>query len=194
MSPTLIPDLADRPLPTDSVFFMLRPEPLAARSVHRIAWRLRDKHHLAGSPIEVGRLHLSLCGLGPFGRLTSATLRDIDAAATSLTMPPFLAGFGWIESFRRGNQKRPLVLRGDDTLAGVMMLHDELVAALRRIGFARRNEVFTPHMTLLYDRRDLGEQAVEEIRWMVREIMLVCSLRGRHRHVPLGRWPLQGQA
>jgi 2'-5' RNA ligase len=49
-------------------------------------------------------------------------------------------------------------------------------------------------MTLLYDWRELGWRPIEEIRWMVREIVLVCSLHGRRRHVPLGRWPLSGRA
>jgi len=85
------------------------------------------------------------------------------------------------------------MLRGDDdTIVGAAMLQDELVAALRKMGFARRKEVFTPHKTLLYDARHLDEQAVEEASWTVREFTLVCSLRGRHRHVTLARWQLRG--
>ena len=194
MSPALIPDIADRPRPTDPVFFLLRPEPHAARRVIRLAWQLRGENRLTGRPLAEEQLHVSLCDLGPFGRLTHAALGDIEEAATSLAMPPFLVGFGWAESFGRTDQRRPVVLRGDDTLAGVMMLHDELVGALRGIGLARRKAEFTPHMTLLYDRHNLRRRPIEEIRWTAREIVLVCSLHGRRRHVPLGRWPLSGRA
>jgi 2'-5' RNA ligase len=137
MSPALIPEIADRPRPTDPVFFLLRPEPHAARRVIRLAWQLRGEHRLTGRPLAEEQLHVSLCDLGPFGRLTRAALGEIEEAAANFAMPPFLVGFGWAESFGRANQ-RPVVLRGDDTLAGVMMLQNELVTALRRIGLARR--------------------------------------------------------
>jgi RNA 2',3'-cyclic 3'-phosphodiesterase len=191
MSPTLIFNAANGPLPSDPVFFVLRPEVYAARRIHRLARDFRDEFKLASQPLDQDRLHISLCGLCRFGRLTPRTLGEIGDAAASVTMPPFLAGFGWAESFSHPF-KRPLVLRGDDTLAGVEMLHNELVAAMRKIGFIRRKPAFTPHMTLLYDHRDLGEQAVEEVCWTVREFVLICSLWGRHRHVPLARWPLRG--
>ena len=128
----------------------------------------------------------------PFGRLTRSAVLAIRDAAATVAMPPFRLGFDRVESFRH-DVHRPLVLRGgDDTIVGAAMLQSELVAALRKIGFARRKEAFTPHMTLLYDARHLGEQAIEEASWTVREFALVCSLRGRHRHVTLARWPLRG--
>ena len=72
-----------------------------------------------------------------------------------------------------------------------MMLHDELTSALSQVGFARKAARFTPHMTLLYDPRDTGERAIDQVDWLVRDIVLVCSLRGRRRHLELGRWPLR---
>ena len=50
----------------------------------------------------------------------------------------------------------------------------------------------TPHVTLLYDDVLVEERAVEPIRWTVREFVLVHSLLGQTRHVPLARWPLGG--
>jgi 2'-5' RNA ligase len=47
-------------------------------------------------------------------------------------------------------------------------------------------------MTLLYDDRSVAEQAVETIGWTAREFVLVHSLLGQTRHIPLGRWPLRG--
>jgi 2'-5' RNA ligase len=38
----------------------------------------------------------------------------------------------------------------------------------------------------------LEARAVEPIRWTVREFVLVHSLLGQTRHVPLARWSLGG--
>ena len=43
---------------------------------------------------------------------------------------------------------------------------------------------------MLYDDRLVAWQAVEPVRWTVREFVLMHSLLGQHRHVPLARWPL----
>lgn len=43
---------------------------------------------------------------------------------------------------------------------------------------------------LLYDPQGIAEHAIEPIRWTAREFVLVHSLLGRSRHVPLGRWAL----
>jgi 2'-5' RNA ligase len=51
---------------------------------------------------------------------------------------------------------------------------------------------FTPHVTLLYDRRCIDEQPIEPVGWTVREFALVLSLIGKTQHVPLGRWQLRG--
>jgi 2'-5' RNA ligase len=183
------------PLPTDPVFLMLRPDEVAARCGSRLAWRLRDQNGMVGEPLEEDRLHVSLCSLPPFGHLTPGIRAKIGDLVMGLTMPPFRAGFRWVESFRREHRKRPLVLRGgDETLIGAMMLQEELTASLSKIYPVRPRKAFTPHMTLLYDWIGLSERVVEEICWTVREVVLVCSLRGRHRHITLGRWPLLASA
>jgi 2'-5' RNA ligase len=108
-------------------------------------------------------------------------------------MPPFLVAFDRAMSFDSG-EKNALVLRGDEGLSGLMMLQHDLVTALQEAGVVRRKGLqFTPHITLLYDKCRVREQAVEEIRWTVREIVLVQSLYGQSRHIPLARWPLGGE-
>jgi len=46
---------------------------------------------------------------------------------------------------------------------------------------------FTPHVTLLYDARDVEEYPIEPIGWTVKEFVLIRSSNG-HEH--LVRWPL----
>jgi len=45
-------------------------------------------------------------------------------------------------------------------------------------------------VTPLHDGCRIGRHVVETVAWTVREFVLVYSLLGRTRHVPLGRWPL----
>ena len=53
------------------------------------------------------------------------------------------------------------------------------------------NLQYTPHVTLFYDDRCVAEQVVETIVWTAHEFVLVHSLIGQNRHVPLARWPLR---
>jgi RNA 2',3'-cyclic 3'-phosphodiesterase len=191
MSPTLISNR--RPRASDPLFLMLRPDQAAAAAIHRIAWGLRDALGLTGRPLARELLHISLCALGPYGWLTQRIFSEINAVLASLAMPCFRAGFGWCESFRHPT-RRPLVLRGDETLTGVEMLHAELMATLCRISFAPSPRRFTPHMTLLRDPCDTGEREIDQISWLVRDIVLICSLRGRGQHMELCRWPLRHSA
>ena len=50
---------------------------------------------------------------------------------------------------------------------------------------------FIPHVTLLYDKRELTPQAIDPIQWTVRDFSLVRSLLGQGRHQVLGTWPLR---
>ena len=101
-------------------------------------------------------------------------------------MPPFLASFDYVESFSGG----ALVLRGRDGVAGLEMLHAQLANVLRSKKVKLASSVFTPHVTLLRDRRLLPLKAVVPIEWTVTQFVLVHSLLGKTIHRPLARFPL----
>jgi 2'-5' RNA ligase len=66
-----------------------------------------------------------------------------------------------------------------------------LAAELAQEGLRRRaNTNFTPHVTLLYDARDVEEHPIEPIGWTVNELVLIYSDRG---HFHLRRWPLRAE-
>jgi 2'-5' RNA ligase len=114
-------------------------------------------------------------------------------AASNVSMPPVDVAFDRVSSFPGRRNKKPFVLRaGADANAGA--LHDfqkTLGIALQTAGLAVKvNSHFTPHVTLLYDERHLGEQTVESVRWTAREFVLVRSLLGRSQYVQLARWSL----
>jgi 2'-5' RNA ligase len=176
--------------PTNPVFFALYPDLDTARRLGRLAWHLRGEHKLRGRPRADYCFHITLHGLGDYAKLPRDAVAAIGDAVSAVTIPPFAVAFDRVTSFGCG-PKRPLVLVGDFGVAGLLLLQHELVAALRKIGLARRKErPYNPHLTLLYDQSGIVTRSVEEIRWTVREFVLVRSLYGQGRHLPLARWPL----
>lgn len=176
----------------DTLFFAVQPPPFTASSISRLAWHLRDKHRLTGKPLRPQCFHVSLLFAGYHGPMPPATLGAVREAAAAIAMPRFRVGFDWAASFR-SCRDRPLVLGGDDGVGGLIALRDKLVAATLDIsGIPPARRAFTPHVTLLYDPRDVREEPVEEITWPVGEFVLIRSLFGQGRHIVLGRWPLRG--
>ena len=69
--------------------------------------------------------------------------------------------------------------------------HAALAARLGESGLGRfAAESFEPHVTLAYDARMVTTEAVAPVVWTAHEFVLVHSLLGQTRHIPLGRWPL----
>jgi 2'-5' RNA ligase len=176
----------------DKIFFAIQPPPFTASSIRRLAFYLRDKHRLTGELLRSECLHASLLFAGYHGRMPPQTLSAIRQAAATIVMPRFRVSFDWVVSFRN-RRNRPLALRGDDGVSGLIALRDKLVAATIDIpGIPAARREFNPHLTLLYDQRDIREEPVEEISWPVNEFVLIRSLFGQSRHIVLGRWPLRG--
>ena len=178
--------------PANTVFFALYPDPYMARRLERVAWHLRHAHRLNGKPLADRRLHVSLFNIGDYARLTNHAAAAIGKALATVAMPPFVVAFDRAMSFK-GGYKRPLVLVGDDGVARLKLFQRELVSALDKTGIGRhKHRPYNPHITLLYDEHQIPDQPVEAISWIVREVVLVCSLQGQGRHIMLARWPLRG--
>jgi 2'-5' RNA ligase len=71
-----------------------------------------------------------------------------------------------------------------------------LGGALARAGLAHTPpDLYTPHLTLLYDPQQVPMRPVEPpIRWTVCDFVLVRSRIGQGFHEVLARWPLQTPA
>jgi 2'-5' RNA ligase len=211
MSPALISEIAARPLQTafwsdafdpyavadenisgrpDTLFFALKPPPHIAEHIHRFSERTRAARGLSCKLTLPRCYHITLLGAGAYETTSKATLDGLRAAAARVAMRSFRIGLDRPMSFGSGLE-RPFVLVGDDrTTIGAHMLRQELGSALRQIGFRLRLKAFAPHMTLFYSGHDLGEDAVAEIGWTVREFALIHSVHGRSRHELLGVWRL----
>jgi len=210
MSPNLIPDFTDGPCrqghrlgapelwfeddglsprPNDPVFLVLYPTERAARLMVGLARHFRKTYDLPFWRTARERVHVTLDLLCYYGQLTDEWLAAIGEALTDLRMPPFLAGFDLVRIF--GREKGKLVLCGGEGVTGITMLRDEIVEATRAITYVPYRCDFTPHITLNYKDCSVPTQLIDEIRWPVREVVLVCSLHGRGCHRVLRRWQLQ---
>lgn len=175
---------------TETVFLALCPDSDAARQITRLAWHLRAKHQLRAMPLPERRLHVTLLRIPEHHRSDKDAVAQIAETMATISMRSFKVGFDRVQLFR-GEQKRPLVLVGGDQVAGVRLLQRELATALHGCGAPNRGRLqFNPHLTLLYDDGPEIDEPLEEVGWVVRGIVLVRSLRGYGRHIPLARWSL----
>jgi len=175
-------------IPTERLFFAVMPDAATAARIAELAEGLREEHGLDGHPLARERLHVTLHHLGDYAGLPPSLLARVQQAAGRVRMPEFEVCFDQVGSFA-GNRHNPFVLRSDygaDLLHG---LHAELARCLQGVG-SKPDLRFTPHLTLLYDKRRLPVQPVQPLRWQVREFVLIRSYLGQIRYQLEGRWQL----
>jgi 2'-5' RNA ligase len=167
------------------LFLAAVPDPGTAARIHLLASALKRAHRFNGRLIAPERLHISLFGLGGLAEGQHCAAWE---AAMEVRTAPFDVSFDRTASFRGRPGNHPFVLVGEKGLHALQSFREMFCAALARRGMIRlANANFTPHVTLLYDARDVDEYPVEPIGWTVKEFVLVRSLNG-HEH--LVRWPL----
>lgn len=178
------------PHPTDRLFLAVMPSTAAAARMAALAGDLRERLRLQGRPRPTSHLHVTLHHLGDFAGLPQQRVEDARSAAAGVASDAFDARFDRVGSFAGRPGKHPFVLLGAGGASGLAALHAGLGARLAAAGLARRERAFVPHVTLLYDTRNVAEQPVEPLGWAVREFVLVHSLLGRTEYRVLGRWAL----
>jgi RNA 2',3'-cyclic 3'-phosphodiesterase len=180
----------DRARADDRIFFAALPDAGAkAEMARRVSRACGDR--VAANGFDTARLHVSLCFLATGAVLSPQIERRARDAASTVRMRPFTVAFNCIARFSRGDGKRPLVLLGDEGVAGLTALQRSLGMAMRDAGLGHREQSgYTPHVTLLYGTFPIEEQTIEAISWTVRDFVLVQSHHGEGRHSHLGRWPL----
>jgi 2'-5' RNA ligase len=187
-----LPGFDPAPEPTDRLFFAMFPSDRAASQLSSHAQALRAEHRLQGQPLLDSRFQVTLFHLGDHAGLPQDVVRHAMAAAASLSEPAFPVNFDRALSFGR-THSLPLVLKDSGDASPLRAFHQSLGNALKLAGLGRwANANFTPHVTLLYDTELLLEHPVEPVRWVADEFVLVHSIMGQTRHVPLGRWRLRG--
>ena len=178
-------------MPEHKVFLALQPDVAAAQQIAGLTAEARRSHGLSGKPISAERLHISLNFVGDFrGPPPRAVIDKTKKVVGGLTGGrPFLITLNRMESWN--GDPHPLVLTGEEGVIGVEELHADLHKALAAAGMAPRRPLqITPHITLLYDRREAPAVFVEPVTWKAREFVLLDTVVGEGRHEVLGRWPL----
>jgi RNA 2',3'-cyclic 3'-phosphodiesterase len=190
---SLLPGFDTEPKPVDRLFFAIFPDADAAARIAQLALQLRSEHGLRGTPLKQERFHVTLHHLGDYAGLQQGIVAMASQAAAAVARQPFDLAFDCAASFCSTPRNRPFVLRGGDGLTAVTAFQRALGMEMTKAGLGRwAKPVYTPHVTLLYDDRCVAEQAIETMRWTAHEFVLVHSLIGQSRHVPLARWPLRG--
>jgi 2'-5' RNA ligase len=179
---------------SNSLFFAILPEPEVAQRIAALAVQLRAGHGLSGRLIPESRLHVTATPIADYATLLDYDVSAAMRAAESVSAKPFDLAFNRLQSFGRPGGNQPLVLRCSDGAGAFAQLQKALLAALRDNDYdGKAPAAYTPHITLLYDRRAVDETYLDEpIVWTVREFALVYSVYGEGRHMHLGRWPLKG--
>jgi 2'-5' RNA ligase len=175
------------------LFFSIFPDPPVAARISRTAWDLRRRYQLSGTPLVTSRFHSTLCACGHRDGISQIVAAKAREAAAMVRAVPFKVSFNCAKSFFGKEDHHPLVLTGDDGVIGLTTLYSSLCMAMRRVGLQPPgSSSFTPHVTIIYDRRRIDEQSIEPVCWTVGEFVLVLSLIGRTKYIPLGRWQLRG--
>jgi 2'-5' RNA ligase len=172
---------------TDGLFFALFPDARTAGQLETVAAQQCIRHRLTGRPLAADRFHVSLIGFGGHAGLPRDVVAAAMQAAATIALPPFDVTFECAVSFL--GRPRPRVLCGDNP--DLIAFRRALGRAVERAGLGRVKPQWAPHVTLLYDERGVDENAIEPIAWTAREFVLLHSLRGEGRYVPLARWALR---
>lgn len=176
---------------TDRLFLAIFPDPETAVGLAALAAAQCTAHGLRGRPVLPERLHVTLFHLGDTVGLRQDVVDAASMAASRLQAASFDLRFDQVASFAGRHDKLPLVLRARGGNEPLRAFRAALAARLHEVGLGRFAAAgFEPHVTLAYDTRMVAPQDVAPIAWRAREFVLVHSLLGRKRHLPLGRWEL----
>lgn len=173
-----------------TVYFAFKPEPDVTGRAVSIGSRLRAKHGLMGR-VSPAVLHMTICPIGSRPELSDEYIDAACKVAGSLVAEPFEMILDRVRTYPNGQERLPLVAFADNDVARAALFRHALIADLRRGGVIVRRKLSKLHMTLLYDRCIVAEEIIDPIRWIVRNFVLVHSIRGEGRHVLLGQWPLR---
>jgi 2'-5' RNA ligase len=170
--------------PTDRLLFLVYADPIAAVAAIETGRDVRHEYGLRGALLLPQQIHSTIWHVHDgFSPPPDDLIAALAACANRVSMPAFRVSFDRVESFVGG----PLVLRGEDGVVGLELLHEKLKAVLG----IKRTSRFVPHVTLLRDkRRLLPSMLIEPIEWTVSEFVLVHSLLGKTTHRVLARFPL----
>lgn len=177
---------------TGSLFLAVFPPPIACESIAIETDALRVEHSLTGAQIRPNRLHATLHYLGEHAIERNDIVDKASVAASQVSHAGFDMVLASASSFSTRTDRHPCVLLCPEERPPIHGLWRELGNQLMAAGLGRYlKRDFVPHVTVLYDSRVLTPQAIEPVRWRVRDFSLVRSQPGRNDYEILANWRLR---
>jgi 2'-5' RNA ligase len=177
----------------DRLFFAIRPSQTAKEKARAVATHYRGDFALKGE-LRFELLHMTLTMVAEEAELSEHVIFAARQAAATISGAPIPIRLDRIMSFRREGKSRPLVLHGEGGRPALTRLHLGLGIGMHNAGLRHNvSNAYTPHMTLLYDRRGVPPAELEEpVCWTADEFLLIRSELGKSTHHVVDRWPLLG--
>ncbi|MEO6103960.1 MAG: 2'-5' RNA ligase family protein [Pseudoxanthomonas sp.] len=175
-----------------SLFLGVFPPAAACEAIALETDALRIEHSLTGMPIKSDRLHATLHYLGEHAIERNDIVDKASVAASRVGHAGFDMVLARASSFSSRSDRHPCVLLCPEDRPPIHGLWRELGNQLMAAGLGRYlKREFIPHVTVLYDTRVVTPQAIEPVRWEVRDFSLVRSQAGRSDYEILASWPLR---
>jgi len=175
-----------------TLFFALVLRASDQRTLTAFAYQHRRREGLTGTPTPGHRFHLSLHAIGGYSELPDRVTRACAEAASSVDASAFAVAFDRTMTFQIRQPVNPFVLCAGDGMMALESLHRRLGQALWRVGLGLHvSRRFTPHITLLYDRRCAPERPIAPLIFRFDSFVLIHSLIRPSKHVHVARWPLR---
>ncbi len=175
----------------DRLFFAILPDDAARARITTWYQEFRLAHGIKGKAIDSARYHITLHLIGDFeGVPQPLVIRALAVAERFKARGGVEVKLDRARSFARPGSRRgsPFVLSCSDADTPVHALHRQWVESMQDAGVpVVSDHAFNPHLTLAYDRRAFDEQTMAPVCWFAREIVLMHSLVGQGRYVPLAR-------
>ena len=175
------------------LFFALCPPEAIERQAASIAGDYGKAFSLSARP-RLTTLHVTITYIGEYEELPEDVIFAARQAGATAEGAPIAITFDRIMSFGWEGKKRPLVFCGEGGRKALTRLHVQLGVGMYNAGLRHNiSRNYTPHMTLLYDRKAVPPTTLEEpISWTASEFLLIHSLLGETEHRIVDRWPLLG--
>ena len=175
-------------IPTQRLYFAVVPEPAMCERIGELAEAMRGEHGLqavlTGEEVPL----IILQHIGDFPGVNARTLKRICMAAAKVQRPSFEVCFDHVGSLP-GDGRYPFSLQcgaGADLLCD---LQADLLKLMQPV-LGRIKPGPTPHIPMLTDSRQVAEQPVQSMRWLVREFILLRQYLGQDREELEGIWSL----
>jgi 2'-5' RNA ligase len=165
------------------------PDTYTAQRIREFGKSLRKMHGLMGNLRPAAHLHVSLPIPRRIVHPPETAIQRIDRACKAVApiMSPFEIKFDRVLSFRGSHAI--VFLNDNHESHEILGLYRLLCAEFAKLGSASAPK-FEPHLTILYDQKELRPKSIDPVCWLVQEIVLVLSEVGATKYHRLGCWTL----